>query len=157
MKQGWSKRGSISSGCKWTQHVPVQCARNFSTANSSRVSRQDSERVFRAGCWGQYLELRMWKLQEGGRNYLKKNFIIPTVYRIILLTYSKSRVLLKKPTRFQLVKKFTNSPHLMKLEGSLPHSQVPSPVPIPSQLDPGRTPTSYFLKIHILCLGRTEI
>ena len=36
----------------------------------------------------------------------------------------------------------------MEPEGSLPHSQVPVPVPILSQLDPFHTLTSYFLKIH---------
>jgi len=45
----------------------------------------------------------------------------------------------------------------MEPEGSLPHSQVPPPVPILSQLDPVRTPTSYFLKIYIRCLGRTKV
>jgi hypothetical protein len=43
-------------------------------------------------------------------------------------------------------------------EGSLPHSQVPLPVPILSQLDPVHTPTSQFLETHLnitahLCLG----
>ena len=36
----------------------------------------------------------------------------------------------------------------MEPEGSLPHSQVPAPVPILSQLDPVYTSTSHFLKIH---------
>ena len=37
----------------------------------------------------------------------------------------------------------------MELEGSLPHSQVPSPVPILNQLDLVHRPTSHFLKIQI--------
>ena len=37
----------------------------------------------------------------------------------------------------------------MEPEGSLPYSQCVPPFPILSQLDPVRTPTSRFLKIHI--------
>ena len=37
----------------------------------------------------------------------------------------------------------------MQPEGSLPHSQEPPPVPILSQLDRVRAPTSQFLKIHL--------
>jgi len=37
----------------------------------------------------------------------------------------------------------------MEPEGSLPHSQVPTTCPYPSQLDLVRTPTSHFLKIHL--------
>jgi len=37
----------------------------------------------------------------------------------------------------------------MEPEGSVPHIQVPATCPIPSQLDPVQTPTSYFLKSHL--------
>jgi hypothetical protein len=37
----------------------------------------------------------------------------------------------------------------MKPEGSLPHSQVPPPLPILSQIDPAHTPTSHFLNIYL--------
>jgi len=37
----------------------------------------------------------------------------------------------------------------MELEGSLPHSQCPPPVPNLSQLDPVHTPTSPFLTIRL--------
>ena len=55
-----------------------------------------------------------------------------------------SRVLLRKLTSFQPIKKF---PHFMEPEVSLPRSL--EPVPILSQLSPVCTPTSYFLKIHL--------
>jgi len=37
----------------------------------------------------------------------------------------------------------------MELEGSLPHSQVPTNSPYPSQLNPVHIPTSHFLKLHL--------
>ena len=37
----------------------------------------------------------------------------------------------------------------MEPDGSLHNSQVPAPVPIPSQLEPVHTNTSYSLKIHL--------
>jgi len=37
----------------------------------------------------------------------------------------------------------------MEPEGSLPHLQVPTTIPILSQLDSVQTPTSHFLKIHL--------
>jgi hypothetical protein len=36
----------------------------------------------------------------------------------------------------------------MEIESSLPHSQVPPPIPILSQLGPVHTPTSHFLFRH---------
>ena len=37
----------------------------------------------------------------------------------------------------------------MEPEGSLPHLQVPTPIPVLSQLDTVLTPTSHFPKIHL--------
>ena len=42
-----------------------------------------------------------------------------------------------------------NPRFLWNREGLLPHSQVPAPVPILSQIDPVHTLTSHFLKIHV--------
>jgi hypothetical protein len=40
----------------------------------------------------------------------------------------------------------------MESEDSFPHSQASPPVPILSQLDQVRTPTSHFLNIHIIII-----
>jgi len=37
----------------------------------------------------------------------------------------------------------------MESEGSLPHSQVPPPVPILSQVNLVHTPTTHFLEIYL--------
>jgi hypothetical protein len=42
-----------------------------------------------------------------------------------------------------------NFPHFMEPEGLLLHSQVPAPVPILSQLNPGHNPITHCLKIHL--------
>ena len=76
-------------------------------------------------------------------------YLITYLLLTYLLTYSLTpwnTVLLGKLTGFQLVKKF---PTLYGTKISLPHSQVPPPVSILSQLDPVHTPTSHFLKIHL--------
>ena len=49
----------------------------------------------------------------------------------------------------QVLSQSRNSPHFMEPKGSLPHSQVPPPVPILRQLDSVHTPTSHFLNIHL--------
>jgi len=58
-----------------------------------------------------------------------------------------SRVLLENLTGFRLVKKF---PSFCETRRFFYQShKCPSPVPILSQLDPFRTPTSHFLKNHL--------
>jgi hypothetical protein len=66
---------------------------------------------------------------------------------IFLLTYSMEQSPSWEANRFSVSQE--NSPYFMEPEGSLPHSQVATAVPILSQLDPVHTPTSHFLKIHL--------
>ena len=147
MNQGWSKRGAVSSGSKWTQHITVQCARNFTTVNWYRVSRQDSERVFQSrvqrAVFGTMREevTRGWKKLFKG---LYNTYCLPNYITYFLTPWS--RVLLEKPIGSQLVKNFpgfyetrrfltsfTSSRHLSlswasPIQSIPPHSEDPHPL-----------------------------
>ena len=89
-----------------------------------------------------YLCGAKWCVQGFDGNTRENESILKTYAQML----SWNRVLLEKLTSFHLVKKF---PALMEHKRSLPHSQVPPPVPILSQLEPVHTPTSYFLEIRL--------
>ena len=69
-----------------------------------------------------------------------------TPYKSVTLLTPCSRVLLEKPTSFQLVKEF---PHFMEHEGSLPQSQVPSNCPYPAPVRSSPHPYIPLSKIHL--------
>ena len=69
-----------------------------------------------------------------------------TPYKSVTLLTPCSRVLLEKPTSFQLVKEF---PHFMEHEGSLPQSQVPSNCPYPAPVRSSPHPHIPLSKIHL--------
>jgi hypothetical protein len=95
-----------------------------------------------------------WFLTFGHDSFLLHSYLVfdSTQYELPILTYlfiyiltPWSRVLLQKLTGFAV----KNSPHFMGPNAHYRIHKCLQTVPILSQLDPVRTPTSIFLKIHL--------